>query len=91
MQKRPVVSFLLGSGFSVPEGMPSVRDVNKRLCKIGEGEIIIHSSQVAGFLNGQPNPNSGTHRDERLFVQEFLEFYNSQILKQGESFHYETF
>lgn len=91
MEKRPVVSFLLGSGFSVPEGLPSVHDVNRRLSKIDESEIIIHSSQVAEFLNGQNNPNPGVCRDERLFLQEFLEFYNSKVLKPGQMFHYEAF
>src|ERR1035437_4608411 len=53
---RPTVSILLCSGFSIPEGIPGVKQLN-----------------------------------ERFFLQEFLEFYNSDILKKGETFHYETF
>lgn len=85
------VSFLLGSGFSIPEGLPGVKELNTRLSKIDESEIIIHSSQIAGFLNGQPDPNRFSNADERKFVQEFLEFYNSEVLTEGEKFHYETF
>jgi hypothetical protein len=43
------------------------------------------------FLNGQEDLNRYERRDERLFLQEFLEFYNAEILKDGEIFHYETF
>lgn len=88
---RPIISLLLGSGFSIPEGLPSVTSLNKRLCKIDESEILIHTDQTAIFLSGQEDPNRWCRRDERLFVQEFLEYYNSTILKPGESFHYETF
>jgi len=90
-QVKPKISFLLGSGFSIPEGIPGVRQLNTRLSKIDESEIVIHSSQNAGFLNGQPDPNRFSNADERKFVQEFLEFYNSEVLSEGEEFHYETF
>ncbi len=88
---RPNVSILVGSGFSVPEGVASVRDLNKRLCKIKEDEILIHSDLTAIFLNGQVDHNRDMKRDERLFVEEFLEFYNDKVLKPQEMFHYETF
>ncbi len=88
---RPTVSILLGSGFSIPEGLPGVRQLNHRLSKIDEGEILIHSDQQAMFLNGQEDPNRWSRWDERIFMQEFLEYYNSNVLKEGEQFHYETF
>ncbi|MFA6151051.1 MAG: hypothetical protein WC716_07015 [Chitinophagaceae bacterium] len=85
------ISFLLGSGFSIPEGLPSVTKLNQRLSKIQETEILIHSSQVSFFLNGQEDNNRYSNRDERLFLQDFLDFYSEQILDQGEHFHYEKF
>jgi len=88
---KPIVSFLIGSGFSIPENLPSTNQLNQRLSKINEEEILIHTDQHAMFLNGQIDPNRWSRMDERLFVQEFLEFYNSEILKSGEKFHYETF
>jgi len=88
---KPTVSLLLGSGFSIPEGLPDVKQLNQRLSKIYESEILIHTDQSATFLNGQQDPNRWSGRDERIFLQEFLEFYNNEILKQGEEFHYETF
>lgn len=88
---RPQISILLGSGFSIPDGLPSVGELNQRLSKIDESEILIDSAQRAIFLNGQDNPNRFIRWDERFFLQEFLEFYNSEILKDGATFHYETF
>ena len=88
---RPKISFLVGSGFSIPEGQPSVKDLNRRLSKIDESEILIHTDQRAIFLNGQKDNNRWSKKIERYFLQEFLEFYNSKILKENEEFHYETF
>ena len=88
---RQKVSILVGSGFSIPEQIPGVKQLNKRLSKIDESEITISSDQTAFFLNGQEDPNRWSRRDERNFIQEFLEFYNSEVLKPKEEFHYETF
>lgn len=88
---KPKISFLIGSGFSIPEGLPGVTVLNKRLAKIDESEILIHTDQRAFFLKGQKDPNRWSKKIERYFVQEFLEFYNSQILNEKEEFHYETF
>lgn len=88
---RPKISILVGSGFSIPEGLPGVRQLNQRLSKIDESEILIHTDQQAFFLNGQNDPNRWSRWDERIFLQEFLEFYNAEILKEKEDFHYETF
>lgn len=88
---RPQMSILVGSGFSVPVEIPGVRQLNQRLNKINESEILIHTDQRAIFLNGQNDPNRWSRWDERIFLQEFLEFYNRDMLKKGEEFHYETF
>jgi len=61
------------------------------MSKIEEKEIIIGSDQRAFFLHGQEDNNRWYRNDERLFLQEFLEFYNEAILKSGEQFNYETF
>ncbi len=88
---KPKLSFLLGSGFSVPDHLPPVAELNERLRKIDESEILIHSSQTAIFLNGSEDPNRHVHWDDRLFLQRFLEFYTSEVLKGESNFHYETF
>ena len=84
-------SFLLGSGFSIPDGYPSTSQLNEKLRKINADEIKIHTSMSARFLNaGEKDPNAWSGREDKLFVQRFLEFYNEQILN-GENFHYEDF
>lgn len=88
---RSTVSLLVGSGFSMPEGLPGVNQLNQRLSKINESEILIHSDQTAIFLNGQKDTNRWARWDERKFLQEFLEFYNEEVLNETEKFHYETF
>jgi hypothetical protein len=88
---RNTVSFLVGSGFSIPAGIKGVKELNARLSKINEEEILIGTDQLAMFLNGQIDNNRWSNADERLFVQEFLKFYNSKVIPQGDQFHYETF
>ena len=46
---KQTVSVLVGSGFSKPEGLPGVRELNQRLSKIDESEILIHTDQRAIF------------------------------------------
>lgn len=89
---RPIVSILIGSGFSMPEGLPGIKQLNRRLFQIDASEIQIDSTQRAKFLNGQEDFNCHSRWDEKKFLQEFLEFYNTEILKpKNEVFHYETF
>lgn len=82
-----MISFLLGSGFSIPEGINSVSDLNKRLKAIKASEIEIQSDLNAYFASNK----DGIHkRAERLFIEKFLSFYNNEVL-EDENFHYEDF
>ena len=86
------ISFLIGSGFSVPAGYPTTTTLNERLGKINVTEISIHTSGAARFLNGETDPNAGWMRvEQRKFVQKFLEFYRDIELNLKKNFHYETF
>jgi len=87
------ISFLIGSGFSIPIGLPPTGKINERLQNIKESEIIIHTSQDARFLReGETDPNADHMNPERRrFIEEFLIFYNENILKENEHFHYEDF
>jgi hypothetical protein len=88
---RPKISILVGSGFSIPIEIPGFHELNERLSEINASEISISDNQKAIFLNGQDDPNHWSRWDERIFLQEFLEFYNAKVLKPDEKFHYETF
>lgn len=86
------ISFLLGSGFSIPYGFPTTSFLNEKLGTINEDEISIHSSGDARFLNGQVDPNANWSRvEERKFIQSLLKYYNENILQKGEGFNYEKF
>src|SRR6185312_2376711 len=89
--KKPIISFLLGSGFSRPDGLRGLAELNERLRAINENEIHIHTSEAAFFLNGQRDLNSWSRWDERLFIKDFLIFYNTEILSAEETFDYEKF
>ncbi len=84
------ISFLLGAGFSIPDGYPTTAKINERLKKINQDEIHIHTSGTAWFLNGEEDLNSWSRKEEKLFIQKFLQFYNSEII-EGKVFHYEDF
>jgi hypothetical protein len=85
------ISILLGAGFSVLDKYPTRWGVNKRLSKIDATEIMVHTGGTALFLNGQKDVNAHwMGLDERNFIQQFLEFYNSEILGDDE-FDYEEF
>jgi len=86
------ISFLIGSGFSVPAGYPTTTEMNGRLGRIDHSEIYIHTCGSAHFLNGESDPNAHHMRiEQKKFIQEFLEFYNDIELGKENNFHYETF
>jgi hypothetical protein len=86
------ISLLLGSGFSIPYGYLSTSELNEKLGVINAEEILIAPSGSAYFLNGQEEPDNWWMRPkERQFIQEFLNFYNTQILSDGHPFNYEEF
>lgn len=86
------ISFLLGAGFSVPDGYPSRRELNARLKKISKDELYIHTGGNAFITKDLNYPNHERMKlAERHFVEEFLDFYNTQILKDTDEFDYEVF
>ena len=90
-EQEPTISFLFGSGFSIPAGLPGVKELNKRMGEIKKEEISISPDQKSSFLNGREDPYILYNRVEKLFVQEFLEFYNKEVLSENECFDYESF
>lgn len=84
------ISFLFGAGFSIPAGLPSTYDLNKKLGVIKATEIFIHTDLTAGFLNGREDKNSFQNMTQKMFVEEFLDFYNESVIP-GKEFHYEDF
>lgn len=83
------ISFLLGSGFSVADGVPLISDINRQLLEIKEEDIYIHSDMTAMLLNGQSKPGFRINwKDEKFFV-EFLHFYSNKVIGNPADFNYE--
>lgn len=83
-------AFLIGSGFSVPYGLPKVEDINQFFVSLKVDDFAIHSSRVAYPLKGQKDLNGWMNKTEREFFVEFVAFYTQQ-LEWGKTFHYEDF
>lgn len=83
------ISLLIGSGFSIPDKIPGVAQLNQRLRSIRHDEIAIESNLKCYFLPKGEKAQKGNYF-ERLFIQQFLEFYTSQIT-HGKNFNYEDF
>jgi hypothetical protein len=82
------ISLIIGSGFSIPDGMRSVNQINQILKNLKEIDIYIHSDMTFILLNGQEKPTFSIHSgDEKFFIQ-FIDWYIN--LSKGE-FNYEIF
>ncbi|WP_207494919.1 SIR2 family protein [Aridibaculum aurantiacum] len=89
----PELSILLGSGFSVPEGLPTVSSINNKLRNLKENDFYLTSAQTAGFYNSDwRDPNDWSSYTDKHFAQEFTTFYRDVVLNGDvEAFNYEVF
>jgi hypothetical protein len=87
------ISILLGSGFSIPEGIPGMAAINKKLAGIKESDFYLSSDQTAGFYHSDyRDPNNKMTFLDRFFLEEFTNFYCEQYLAGDiHSFNYEKF
>lgn len=70
------ISLLLGSGFSRPDNMPLVSDINKRLAQLKESDFYLYQEMSAGFYQGDyRDPNAKMTLNDRRFAEEFVAFY----------------
>lgn len=82
------ISFLLGSGFSAPDGTRTVGQINAEIQKLTVDDIYIHTDMTIILLNGQPKPPRSFSNFEEIFFIDFIKFYSDLTKK---SFHYEEF
>jgi len=86
------ISFLIGSGFSVPADISSTKEINKTVSNTKKDQFYYSTDQSAGFLFGKAYVNNRhEHIEERKFVEEFLSFYNREIIGNKNIFNYEKF
>ena len=55
------ISLIIGSGFSVPDGMKTVGQINATLAGLEDKDICIHSDMTLTLLNGQEKPDFSVH------------------------------
>lgn len=92
MTKLSQISFLLGAGFSAPDGYPTRNELNKLLSSIKQSDFLLHTDGTPIFLNGESDPNaSWMNVAQRYFVEDFLHFYQKEILTPDDLFDYEVF
>src|SRR5690554_1221439 len=85
------VSFLIGSGFSVPAELPSVKDINNRISILTAEDLSITPSQILSIIKRGSDPNPSMKMEEKYFFMEFIRFYKEEILGPEKAFHYEEF
>ncbi len=82
------VSFLLGSGFSVPDGIKSVGDINEFIAKLNVNDFCIWSDMTFVLLQEDKRGLKSYHLNDHIFFVEFIEWY---IEKIDSDFNYEKF
>lgn len=86
------ISFLIGSGFSVPAGVSSSEEINKTITNTKKEQFYYDQDKSAGYLFGRAYVNNEhEHIEERRFVEEFINFYNKEIIGNKNLFDYEKF
>jgi hypothetical protein len=63
-----MISILLGSGFSIPEGVKSVTQLNERLNKIDADDIYVHTDKKC-------NVCIHTYKYIHTFMQTYIHTY----------------
>lgn len=84
-------SFLLGSGFSVPKGLPKVGDINTKFISLGITDFCINSDSTISFYEKGHEEDDKLSRIERLFFVEFIADYCQNVISGTQNFHYEQF
>lgn len=84
-------SFLLGSGFSVPKGLPKVGDINTKFTSLGITDFCINSDSTISFYQEGHEADDWFRRNERQFFVEFIADYCQKEISGTKNFQYEKF
>lgn len=84
-------SFLLGSGFSVPKGLPKVGDINTKFTSLRIIDFCINLDSTISFYKDGYEADDWFRRNERLFFVEFIDDYCQNVINGVQNFQYEKF
>ncbi len=82
------ISLLLGSGFSIPEGIKGVKKINEYIIDLKDENFMISSDMIFILQDFKKDNESYLHRDDELFFIKFIKWY---IDKTESDFDYECF
>jgi len=63
------ISFLIGSGFSRPYGLPLAYEINERLMNVKHTDIWYGSAMHCGWLDGEEDLNAWSGMHEKVFLK----------------------
>src|SRR5690625_450543 len=90
-ENQNIISFLVGSGFSIPAKLPSVPCLNKKISNLKASDLFITTDQNLLIIKKEPDQNSFIKREVKQFFEDFIRFYKEKVLESGDDFHYEKF
>lgn len=82
------ISFLIGSGFSVPDGLMSVTMLNETIKNLTVDKIYIHTDLTFHLVDTSDKPSLLLREKDEAFFIEFIQWY---IQKNSGIFNYEVF
>ena len=83
------ISIILGSGFSLPEGIPGVKKINKIISELKDDDFEITSGMTFVLLKeGQSKTESFSNREDEIFFLNFIQWYIENVDCE---FNYERF
>lgn len=82
------LSLVIGSGFSVPDGIKTVREINDIIVNLQEEDIDIFPDMTFKLLDGHNKSTCSTHWADKKFFIHFIHWYLSQI---EDDFKYDVF
>lgn len=86
----PQLSILLGSGFSIPERLPRVSEINDKFCNLEKDNFSQYPAN--GYSKIYQNSNVGFSNYDKSFAERFTSFYIEKTLNGDTSkFDYERF
>lgn len=82
------ISLLLGSGFSIPEGIKGVKEINSFIIELKDENFMISSDMTFILSDNSKVDGVNYHRDDELFFLRFIKWYTDNI---DINFDYECF
>lgn len=85
------ISFLIGSGFSVPANLPFVPCINNMVSNLTAADLSISPSEILAIIERGRDLDRFNRTEEKKFFEDFIRFYKKKVRDSETEFHYEEF